>query len=61
VEDFAAFPGAHDAAAFEALRRAEITGRPIGSTGFLDALEARLGRTVKPQQRGRKRKAEEIR
>jgi putative transposase len=54
VEDFAAFLGAHDAAAFEALRRAEITGRPVGGAGFLDALEARLGRTVKPQRRGRK-------
>jgi putative transposase len=61
VEDFAAFLGAHDAAAFEALRRAEITGRPIGGSIFLDALEARLGRTVKPQQRGRKRKDVEIR
>jgi putative transposase len=60
VENFAAFLSAHDAA-FEALRRAEITGRPIGSAGFLDALEARLGRTVKPQQRGRKPGHVEIR
>ncbi len=35
--------------------------RLIGGAGFLDALEARLGRTVKPQQRGRKRKDVEIR
>ena len=57
VGDFAAFLGAaHDSNAFEPLRRAEITGRPIGGAGFLDALEERLGRAVKPQQRGRKRK-----
>ena len=57
VGDFAAFLGAaHEAASFEPLRRAEITGRPIGGAGFLDALEARLGRAVKPLRRGRKKK-----
>jgi putative transposase len=61
VQDFAAFLGTHDAAAFEALRRAEITGRSIGGTGFLDALEARLGRVVKPQQRRRNPGRAEIR
>ena len=62
VGDFAAFLGAaYDADAFEPLRRAEITGRPIGGGGFLNELEARLGRTVKARQRGRKRKEGEIR
>ena len=57
VGDFAAFLGAaHEAASFEPLRRAEITGRPIGGAGFLEALEQRLGRTVKARQRGRKPK-----
>lgn len=57
VGDFAAFLGAaHEPTQFEPLRRAEITGRPIGGAGFLDGLEERLGRAVKPLQRGRKRK-----
>ena len=35
VGDFAAFLGAaHDSNAFEPLRRAEITGRPIGAPDF---------------------------
>jgi putative transposase len=62
VEDFAAFLGAaHDPATFEPLRRAEITGRPVGGSGFMEALEARLGRALKPKQRGRKRENVEIR
>ena len=60
--DFAAFLGAaHDPAEYEPLRRAEITGRPVGGAGFLDALEARLSRTVKPLRRGRKPRDAEIR
>ena len=62
VGDFAAFlDAAHEAASFEPLRRAEITGRPIGGAGFLDGLEARLGRKVKPQRRGRKASGAKIR
>lgn len=62
VGDFAAFLGAaHDPAEFEPLRRAEITGRPVGGASFLDALEAKLGRPVKAQRRGRRAKAAEIR
>lgn len=41
------------------LRRAESIGRPVGSTAFLDALERRYGRSVKPGKRGR-RAAEDI-
>jgi putative transposase len=41
---------------FDALRRAELTGRPLGSTAFLTRLEKRLGRTLRPQKRGPKPK-----
>ncbi|MFZ1430116.1 MAG: hypothetical protein WAS21_25500 [Geminicoccaceae bacterium] len=34
------------------LRRHERTGRPLGSAGFLNELEARLGRRVQPGKRG---------
>jgi putative transposase len=33
------------------------TGRPLGSEPWLERMEARTGRTLKPQKRGRKRKA----
>ena len=38
---------------FVALRAAETIGRPLGSPAFLDRLEARLGRAVRPGKRGR--------
>jgi putative transposase len=41
---------------FEALRRAELTGRPLGSPAFLIRLEKRLGRPLRPQKRGPKPK-----
>ncbi len=37
-----------------ALRRAVGAGRPLGDAGFLDALEARLGRPLRPRKRGPK-------
>jgi putative transposase len=43
---------------FEALRRAELTGRPVGGATFLARLEKRLGRPLRPQKRGPKPKAE---
>lgn len=45
---------AEDVAAFSALRAAEGTGRPVGGAGFLDDLERKLGRSVRPGKRGRK-------
>jgi len=36
-----------------AIRAAETIGRPLGASAFLDRLEARLGRVVRPGQRGR--------
>ncbi len=40
-----------------ALRRAESIGRPLGDARFLDKLERRLDRPLKPQKRGRKPQA----
>lgn len=42
-----------------ALRMSETSGRPLGSAEWLDALEARTGRTLKPQKRGPKNKDRE--
>ena len=36
------------------LRRAETIGRPIGDPDWLEALEARTGRTLAPGRRGPK-------
>jgi len=36
-----------------ALRAAETIGRPLGAPRFLDRLEAKLGRTLRPGKRGR--------
>lgn len=38
---------------FAALRRAEITGRPVGAPDFIADLERRLGRSITPRPRGR--------
>jgi putative transposase len=47
-----------DEAAFMALRRNEIIGRPLGSPAFLETLARQLGRPVAPAKRGRKPKAD---
>ena len=44
--------------ALEAIRRHARTGRPLGSAAFLEALEARLDRALRPGKRGRKPKAQ---
>lgn len=55
VGDFATFLGQdEDQQATRALRMAETTGRPVGSPSWLAALEARTGRTLAAQKRGRK-------
>ena len=43
-----------DADLSEALRRSESTGRPLGSSAFLDRVETLLGRDPKPAKRGPK-------
>jgi putative transposase len=35
-------------------RKHETTGRPIGSDDFVEMVETRLGRTLKPGKRGRR-------
>jgi putative transposase len=45
--------------ALETLRRHSRTGRPLGSPAFLEALEARLGRRVRPGKPGPKPKGDE--
>ena len=49
---------AADDPAFEALRRSELIGRPLGSADFVAAVEARLGRRLAPSKRGRKPKSD---
>jgi len=41
---------------FNALRRNELIGRPLGSPDFLDAVNRQLNRAVTPSKRGRKPK-----
>ena len=56
--DFGAFldQGEGEAAAFKALRRAETTGRPLGSDAWVEELEKKTSRRLKPQKRGPKQK-----
>jgi hypothetical protein len=37
-----------------AIRRSRTTGRPVGETAWLEALEARTRRQLAPQKRGPK-------
>lgn len=56
--DFAAFLGApEDQQATRALRRAETTGRPVGSAEWIAAMEMRSGRSLAPRRPSRKPKA----
>lgn len=59
VPDFAALlQSGKDGTLSTALRKAESTGRPLGSSDFLDRVEAILGRNPKPSKRGPKAKGE---
>ncbi|MEE8445110.1 MAG: transposase, partial [Alphaproteobacteria bacterium] len=46
--------GGLEEADLDAIRRGERTGRPLGSEGFLESLEAQLGRPLKKGRPGRK-------
>ena len=54
--DFAAFLGQSDARAatrdFAAIAKAAVTGRPIGDADWLDTMEARAARPLRPGKRG---------
>ena len=54
--DFASFLGAPAdyTEAWQPLRRAETTGRPIGASDWVEDIERRTGRTLAPQKRGPK-------
>jgi putative transposase len=58
VGDFAAFLGEpfDEALSYATLRKAESIGRPIGSSEWLAAMEARTGLALRPQKRGPKAK-----
>lgn len=45
-----------DIAAFDALRKAESIGRPVGSEAFLDRIFGQTGKAVKLRKRGRRQK-----
>ena len=45
---------------YEAIRRGERTGRRLGADAFVEALEASLGRSLKPQKPGPKPRVAEI-
>jgi putative transposase len=54
--DFSAFLGFPEdySDSWQALRRSETTGRPLGSSDWMAVLEARTGRALAPQKRGPK-------
>jgi len=56
VHDFAALLpcGEHDEEAFAAIRKAEGSGRPLGTADFVADLERRLGRRIARRAPGRK-------
>ena len=53
--DFLGDP-AGDETAWRALRMSETSGRPIGDAAWIESLESRSGRLLKPQKRGPKAK-----
>lgn len=54
VGDFAALPDEafDEAFPYAATRKAERIGRPVGSLQWIEDMEAKTGRTLKPQKRG---------
>jgi putative transposase len=53
VESFAELLGQKDETAFASIRASESTGRPLGDSGFVAELEARLGRMIGRRPGGR--------
>jgi putative transposase len=48
---------ADDEDSWRQLRMSETTGKPLGTAAWLDALEEKTGRTLRPQKRGPKPRA----
>ena len=42
--------------AYDGIRAATATGRPLGTSGFIDQLELKLGRLLRPEKAGRRRR-----
>ena len=58
VPDWAGFLGGPDATdAANQFRKHQSTGRPLGSETFIDDMEVRLGRALRPRKGGRRPKA----
>ena len=47
-----------DAPMLETIRRHVLSGRPLGTAAYLDALGRLLGRDVRPRPRGRPRRGD---
>ena len=54
TDDFAAFMAVEEGAGYDALRRSEGTGRPVGAPEFVAGLERLLGRPIARRAPGRK-------
>ena len=54
IDDFAAFMAVEEGAGYDALRRSEGTGRPVGAPEFVAGLERLLGRPIARRAPGRK-------
>jgi putative transposase len=54
IDDFAAFMAVEEEAGYDALRRSEGTGRPVGAPEFVAGLERLLGRPIARRAPGRK-------
>lgn len=60
IENFKALlEDEYDLSKFEALRKAEVTGRPIGDDEFIASLENQFERTLKPGKRRSKQNESE--
>ena len=59
IGNFAVFLGEDfdEAMTYSALRKAESLGRPIGSIGWLEAMERQTGQRLLPAKRGPKSKS----
>ena len=54
IDDFAAFMAVEEEGGYDALRRSEGTGRPVGAPEFVAGLERLLGRPIARRAPGRK-------